>query len=627
MVIILKKLIDMRKKTTILSICLLSLLVVSVLTGLTNQKILSPGENNNDLGNPGLSAAAWSLNGNAITTLTNNQLDEEICSDGAGGAIIVWTDYRSGTYSDIYAQKINATGHVQWTANGVALCTASSSQYEPQICTDGAGGAIVTWSDERNGASNDDIYAIRINSAGVVQWAANGIAICTNPVYEQFHPQICSDGAGGAIITWEDRRGGVGMNIYAQKVNNGGSLAWKTDGIPVCNGTAWQRYPHICSDGAGGAFIACLSRRTTSEYDVYVGRITSTGVVPWNKTFCGIADLPLVDDLMAIISDGATGAIITWQDKRGGTYWDIYAQRINSAGTAQWTANGIAICTALYDQTYPQLCSDGATGAIITWQDWRSSTWDIYAQRINSGGTAQWVANGTTICTIVYDQEAPRLCSDGTNGAVIIWKDKRGGLWYHMYTQRINSSGVVQWVMDGAAMCTSSNNKEQPRLCSDGAQGALITWSCYGPTGYDVYVQRAFLALPETPILNPITPNPSDSSLIHLSWNQCANATKYYLFKSTSEINTIAGIIPIVISDPSIHSYSDYNPTVNATYYYAIIAGGILLNSSISNCENVTVQIFTGGGGGIPAFELGFLVLGLSLLILVGIRKRISLKI
>ena len=41
------------------------------------------------------------------------------------------------------------------------------------------------------------------------------------------------------------------------------------------------------------------------------------------------------------VSDGAGGAIITWQDSRSGQFKDIYAQRINSAGVWQWTAQGV----------------------------------------------------------------------------------------------------------------------------------------------------------------------------------------------------------------------------------------------------------------------------------------------
>ncbi|MDD1777769.1 MAG: hypothetical protein LUQ65_06320 [Candidatus Helarchaeota archaeon] len=613
----------MNKKTSIFSIFFMSFLVVSVFAGLASQSTLAPYGNSNTLGNPGLNTAAWAANGNAITNVAYNQGDQQICSDGAGGAIIVWNDYRSNSYSDIYAQKINATGHVQWAANGVALCTAFEDQYFPQICTDGAGGAIVTWQDERDGASNDQIYAVRINSAGVVQWAADGIGVCTNS-YEQLYPQICSDGSGGAVITWEDRRGGTGMDIYAQKIKSDGSASWKSNGIPVCNGTSWQRYPKICSDGAGGAIVACLNQRPTTDYEIWAGRIYSTGVVPWNKSFCSVADLPLLDDLFDIVSDGANGAIITWQDFRGGTYFDIYAQRVSSAGAALWTANGNAVCTATSDQKYPKICNTSSSGAIITWQDWRGSTWDIYAQKINSTGYMKWIADGAAICTAVNDQKTPQICSDGANGAIIAWNDKRGGSWDHVYTQRIDSSGNVQWITDGAAMCTAPNPKYLSKPCSDGAQGAFIPYQYYSPTGDDVYVQRAYLALPETPILDPITPNPTSSTSVVLNWNQCVNATKYYLFKSTSEINTIAGIIPLVFNGASIHTYTDVN-WVNGTYYYAIIAGGILLNSSLSNCENVTVE-FTSGGPRIPAFELGFVFLGLSLLVLVGIRKRSSLK-
>jgi hypothetical protein len=86
-----------------------------------------------------------------------------------------------------------------------------------------------------------------------------------------------------------------------------------------------------------------------------------------------------------IISDGSGGAIITWQDHRSGNY-DIYAQGISSLGATQWSANGVAICTASHDQVHPTIISDGSGGAIITWQDGRSGNYDIYAQRIYKDG-------------------------------------------------------------------------------------------------------------------------------------------------------------------------------------------------------------------------------------------------
>ena len=359
--------------------------------------------------------------------------------------------------------------------------------------------------------------------------------------------------------------------------------------------------------------------------DIYAGRILLNGAVQWTSSGVAICTATDLQGEQQICSDGSSGAIITWQDNRGGTYNDIYAQHVTMAGSITWKSNGIAICNATSDQQYPQICSDSANGAIITWQDWRGSTWDVYARRIISGGTLQWGANGTAICTATNDQINPQICSDGANGAIIAWQDKRGGTWNDIYTQRLNSTGIAQWTTNGAAICTGLNHQYNPELCSDGAKGAIITWEDFRSSAYDVYAQRAYLALPATPTLNTINPNPSTNGIIFLNWTQCANATRYYVFRSTSQINSIAGLTPLVFMDTSIHTYTD-NSFVNVTFYYVIVAGGILLNSSISNCENVTVE-FTEGGLEIPAFELGFLILGLSLLVLVGIRKKSTLNL
>src|SRR5258706_15647539 len=46
----------------------------------------------------------------------------------------------------------------------VALCAATGIQDLPTIAADGAGGAIVTWEDQRGG--NYDIYVQRVSAAG-----------------------------------------------------------------------------------------------------------------------------------------------------------------------------------------------------------------------------------------------------------------------------------------------------------------------------------------------------------------------------------------------------------------------------------------------------------------------------
>jgi energy-converting hydrogenase Eha subunit A len=64
----------------------------------------------------------------------------------------------------------------QWTGDATVntpVCVDPAVQMNSVAVTDGAGGVIVAWADNRNPASPADIYAQRFNASGVAQWAAN----------------------------------------------------------------------------------------------------------------------------------------------------------------------------------------------------------------------------------------------------------------------------------------------------------------------------------------------------------------------------------------------------------------------------------------------------------------------
>ncbi len=110
----------------------------------------------------------------ALCTAVNQQVFARMAPNGSGGAVVAWMDTRSGGLNyDIYAQRINSTGTVQWAANGQALCTATNGQYSPTVASDNFGGAIVAWHDLRSGGTYD-IYANRITQSGVIPTAVVG---------------------------------------------------------------------------------------------------------------------------------------------------------------------------------------------------------------------------------------------------------------------------------------------------------------------------------------------------------------------------------------------------------------------------------------------------------------------
>ncbi len=69
---------------------------------------------------------------------------------------------------------MSASGAVKWTADGVALGTATGNQYMQSMVPDGSGGAVVAWEDERSG--NKDIYAQRLGADGRLGGPVAGVA-------------------------------------------------------------------------------------------------------------------------------------------------------------------------------------------------------------------------------------------------------------------------------------------------------------------------------------------------------------------------------------------------------------------------------------------------------------------
>ena len=439
--------------------------------------------------------AQWSTDPNVNSVISDATLDQlypKIVSDGSGGAIITWDDLRNGnTDANTYAQRINSSGVVQWTANGVAISDTIRNQQSPAIASNGSGGAIIAWEDFRDIGASFNIYAQKINSSGVVQWTANGVALSNTTDY-QFAPIIVSDGSGGAIITWGDfRDGGANANIYAQKVDSFGDVQWTSNGIAISTATGQEKFLTIVSDGSGGAIITWADGRQGGSYtNIYAQKVNSSGVVQWTAN--GVAISNTTSSIFPTsVSDGSGGAIITWADLRDvGSSYNIYAQKIDSAGVVKWTANGVDISTATYSQSHPTIISDGSGGAIITWQDFRDM--GVYAQKIDSAGVVQWTVNGVAISTAIGVQATPTIVSDGSGGAIITWEDERGGGTFgDIYAQRINSSGVVQWTANGVAISTATGHQNTPTIESDGYGGAIITWGDKRGGSYsDIYAQQ-----------------------------------------------------------------------------------------------------------------------------------------
>lgn len=438
--------------------------------------------------------AQWSKvsnENNPICISSRTQKNSKIISDGAGGAVIVWQDRRNGFDNDIYAQRINQKGIIQWELNGVVVTSANGDQENPTIVSDGNGGVYVTWEDSRNGKSNYDIFAQHIDSNGVVQWEIDGTQICGADKL-QINPKIIQDNSNGVIITWEDGRNFT-LDIYSQRVDGLGNSLWNNDGVVVCSENQNQFHISMVSDGTGGAIIAWEDNRSGTELDIYAQRINASGKTIWPPSSGRIISSASDNQFnLELVYDASGGAIIAWQDRRNGKDFDIYAQKISLAGIEKWKSNGLPICTATNNQLNVQLASDGNGGGMIIWQDLRNNTdYDIYFQKVSSSGLLNLASDGIVIATSQLEQFNPSILPDSKGGAYIAWQEKIINESTDIKAQRINSSGNAIWDKNGLYICNAVNEQENQKMIVDSSGGLIISWEDFRNfKDYDIYAQR-----------------------------------------------------------------------------------------------------------------------------------------
>ncbi len=454
--------------------------------------------------------AQWLLNGSVVCNATNAQSGAVAVPDGAGGIIVVWVDGR-GANKDIYAQRIDNTGHVQWTANGVATCAAAGDQITPVAVSDGSGGVISAWADYRGGATSD-IYVQRLNGAGAAQWTANGVALST-ATDNQLLPAIISNGSGGAVVTWEDYRN-YGLNfrdVYAARVTSTGVVSDPL-GIVVSAAANDQVFPALSPFGTGGAMIVWQDFRTpATNADIYATRVSGGGTV-LDVVGLGICKNSAVQGYPITVADGSGGAVMVWSDYR--QVEGIYAQRINSTGGALWTGGGVIVSSTLSGPYLlaPRAWGDGAGGATVAWTSAAGADYQLYSQRIDGNGTPQWTPFEAVVSNAPFSQMNSAMIPDGAGGFIHTWMDDRNAQdVFDIYAQRMNASGEAQWSEDGNVVCNASQDQSFPAIVSDGAGGGVIAWTdsraAANGSQDDVYALRVLASGGIATPVQPATPS------------------------------------------------------------------------------------------------------------------------
>ncbi|MBN1915443.1 hypothetical protein JW796_00405 [Candidatus Dojkabacteria bacterium] len=474
-------------------------------------------------------------NGNELWASGGIEVYSDATYQGAGkmiltednNVIVAWVDYRnSGTTGyDIYAQKFNTSGTMQWGAGSQVVCNASDSQLDLRITNDGQNGAVISWTDQRNG--NNDIYIQRLNSSGAAQWVANGLQY-TSTSDSQANSSLVYAGSNSVILAWSDGDVGTDRQVKVAKIDSSGAEVWQTDATSTS--TRDEAPTYAISDTQNGVYVCFTSEIDMGAYylsDLFCQRITSSGSLAWNAAGVLMNTLPSGEETSAYdpvfgVSDNGV-FYSSWGDYRNDIgIWvntDIIAQSISLTGTKFWGDNEITVIDAELDQVSSAIVPIDDSTALIFWND--CPTGSIYGQKITNEYQIENLTAGLD-AENTGDNNIEIGSSYGLYGSNTV-NIKDAGTTLRIGQTTANFTNDLDWnIVNGD---TSISDKKSFISGLTGSEGVTGTYTLYVPKGDS---DNAVVICPGADSMADVT-------------TSCANATTKEQGDSGVSIQTISG--------------------------------------------------------------------------------------
>jgi hypothetical protein len=254
---------------------------------------------------------------------TNN--DAFSIQQTSDGGYILGGDRSSGSpfYYQVHVMKLDASGNLQWSKE----IGGSGGGYESckSIRQTSDGGYVISGSTDSYGAGGTDVYVIKLDGSGNIQWTKT---IGSSATEDSYAIQQTSD--GGYIVGGSTSPSFNNADIYVVKLNSAGNLQWTR---AIGSSTVSEACKSIQQTSDGGYIIGGSALNySASIIDPYIVKLDSSG-----NTCCSTP----------VTATVGTGGII---NTGGGT---VTTSGTVTAATPSASTGGtlVAICTVTMNTT------------------------------------------------------------------------------------------------------------------------------------------------------------------------------------------------------------------------------------------------------------------------------------
>ncbi len=412
---------------------------------------------------PSSSVASWNQGGNVVCSAANERYGLRMVPDGSDGVYCAWTDRRD-LVSQVYVQHMDAQGDPLWQTDGLPVSEVTDNMAGVPL-SDGEGGIFLAW------RTSGLLVAQHLDTDGQERW--------TEPVqfkldaYSQGNCELILDGAGGFIAVWYEMGLTEDRGVFMQRIDAAGNRLWGDNGRRVCDYDG--SVPKICSDGAGGAYVAWADRRIMPHLDIYAQHVDDSGAPLWEENGRPVCQLEFTQKSAKVVPDDVGGVFVVWreyeQDPHG-----IYAQHYDIAGVRLWQENGVPVMGNGLGAEDFAVAPDGAGGLISVWGVGSHDDFDLRGQSLDSLGLQLWGSPGVLISGADRNQYQPELAVGSGGDSYIIWQDTRRGYCVDVFGQKVDAEGNVQWQTDGVWVAVFDHQQLEPEIALGGPEEFYASW-------------------------------------------------------------------------------------------------------------------------------------------------------
>jgi len=292
---------------------------------------------------------------------------------GDGGYIFCGNTIPSGeSYSDVYLVKTDADGNVEWENN----YGGSDAEYGYSVQETSDEGFIVAGSIDYYDSDDGDVYLLKTNAVGDFIWSAiHG----GGELDEAFSVQQTSD--GGYIVVGFTDSDTTSRDIYLIKTDSIGKDTW----IKTFGGSGSNIGYCVKQTSDFGYIIAGSTDSTGSNSDVWLIKTDDDGTEEWNRKYGG-SDY---DSASSVQETSDYGYIITGKTlSYGAGSQDVWLIKTNPLGIKDWDVTFGGTGSDIGEEV--QETSDGGFIVAGHTTSFGAGSEDVYLIKTDSSGTSLW---------------------------------------------------------------------------------------------------------------------------------------------------------------------------------------------------------------------------------------------